>query len=171
MTQIVFSRIAWFVLLVLAQALVFNHIHLFGCATPMPYVYFLLLLPASTPRWAYLIIGFLLGLTVDIFSSTPGMTAASMCFTALLTPVFISIFAATDRDSDTFVPSLRSMELSAYLQLSAFVVATNTLAYFLIEAFTMANWGRTLLCAACSTLLTLCLILTTDYIRDGGRKR
>ena len=32
------ARSLWFIVLVIAQALVFNHIHLFGYATPMPYV-------------------------------------------------------------------------------------------------------------------------------------
>ena len=32
-----------FIVVLLAQALVLNHIHLFGCATPMVYVYLVLL--------------------------------------------------------------------------------------------------------------------------------
>lgn len=35
------ARSLWFIVLVIAQALVFNHIHLFGYATPMPYVFVL----------------------------------------------------------------------------------------------------------------------------------
>ena len=43
----------------------------------MPYVYFLIILSLDTPRWLYLVSAFALGLAIDIFSCTPGMTSAS----------------------------------------------------------------------------------------------
>ena len=43
--------------LVAAQLLVFNHIHLFGYATPLPFVYFLLRFPLNTERWSILLWG------------------------------------------------------------------------------------------------------------------
>ena len=48
----------WFVMLIALQVLVFNHIHIAGYATPLPYVYFLLILPSDTPRSALLMWGF-----------------------------------------------------------------------------------------------------------------
>ena len=38
------------VVLTLLQVLVFNHIHIFGYATPMPFVYLVLMLHSNTPR-------------------------------------------------------------------------------------------------------------------------
>ena len=32
------SRLGWFVILLMLQVFVFNHIHLFGYATPLPYI-------------------------------------------------------------------------------------------------------------------------------------
>ena len=72
MVQKIFTRLGWFVLLLLLQVLLFGHIHLFGYATPMPYVYFLIILSLDTPRWLYLVSAFALGLAIDIFSCTPG---------------------------------------------------------------------------------------------------
>ncbi len=157
-------------LLVLMQALVFNHIHLFDYAMPLPYVYFLLLLPTDTPRWAYLLLGFFLGLAVDLFSSTPGMTSASMCFTALLMPTFISLFAPSDLADEAFVPSLRTMEWTAYLRLATSVVLVNTFAYFFIEAFTFEAWEIMLLGAGGSSVLTLLFVFAMDYISNGRRR-
>lgn len=82
MVQKIFTRLGWFVLLLLLQVLLFGHIHLFGYATPMPYVYFLIILSLDTPRWLYLVSAFALGLAIDIFSCTPGMTSASLCAVA-----------------------------------------------------------------------------------------
>ena len=57
--------ISFFVLLLLLQVLVFNHIHLFGFATPLLYVYVMLLFRRNFPKWAILCCGFLGGLCVD----------------------------------------------------------------------------------------------------------
>ena len=62
-----------FIILCLAQALVLNHINLFGCATPLLYVYFILLFRHDYPRWGTLLWSFFTGLCIDIFSNTPGV--------------------------------------------------------------------------------------------------
>ena len=66
-------RLALFVVLSLAQVLVFNHIHLFGYATLLLLVYFVVTFPRNYPRWAMLLWSFFLGLFADLFSNTPGM--------------------------------------------------------------------------------------------------
>jgi len=43
------------------------------------YPLFLLLLPFETPVWALLVMGFLLGLTVDTFMNTAGSMPAPLC--------------------------------------------------------------------------------------------
>ncbi|MBR4968192.1 MAG: rod shape-determining protein MreD, partial [Bacteroidaceae bacterium] len=76
MIQTILSRIGWFLLLVALQVFVFNHIHVLGYATPMPYVFFLLILPNDLPRWLFVALGFLLGLIIDVFADTPGVASA-----------------------------------------------------------------------------------------------
>ncbi len=111
MFQTILSRIGWFLLLLLLQVLVFNHIHIMGYATPMPYVYFLLILPSDTPRWLYILLGFLLGVLIDIFGNTPGMAAATMTAIGLITPLLFNLFGPRDRDKDdNILPSMRTME-------------------------------------------------------------
>ena len=53
--------VAIFVALLLVQILVFNHIHLFNCATPLLYIYVVLLFPRNIPRWLALLSGFIMG--------------------------------------------------------------------------------------------------------------
>ena len=45
MMQSFFSRLLWAFILLVFQGLVFNHIHFFGYATPVIYVYILCLQP------------------------------------------------------------------------------------------------------------------------------
>ena len=83
MMQSFFSRLLWAFILLVFQGLVFNHIHFFGYATPVIYVYILCLQPLNTSRYAWLLWGFAVGLGADFFSETPGLGAASMTLTAL----------------------------------------------------------------------------------------
>ena len=48
-------RLGWFVFLVLLQVLVLNHVHILGYATPMLYIYYILILNAETPRKSLLL--------------------------------------------------------------------------------------------------------------------
>ena len=54
MMQSFFSRLLWAFILLVFQGLVFNHIHFFGYATPVIYVYILCLQPLNTSRYAWL---------------------------------------------------------------------------------------------------------------------
>ena len=82
-------RLISFIVLCLAQALVFNHIHLLGHATILLYVYFIVMFPRNYPHWSILLWSFALGLCVDIFSNTPGLAAASLTFTGFLQPYLL----------------------------------------------------------------------------------
>ena len=55
MMQSFFSRLLWAFILLVFQGLVFNHIHFFGYATPVIYVYILCLQPLNTSRYAWLL--------------------------------------------------------------------------------------------------------------------
>ena len=64
----------------LVQVLVCNQIHLFGYATPLIYVYFVILFQRNYPKWAILLWSFSLGLLIDVFSNIPGVAAGAMTF-------------------------------------------------------------------------------------------
>ena len=64
-------QIIRFVVLVLFQVLVVNHIRLGGYVHPYIYLIFIMLLPINIQNWQLLLLGFGLGLTVDLFTGTP----------------------------------------------------------------------------------------------------
>ena len=97
MFNVILPRILWILGLILAQTLVFNHIHLMGYATPMPYVYALIMLPHGTSRWIYVVLGFALGLVVDTLSNTVGAAAGALTLVGLVTPLLLRAFAPDDK--------------------------------------------------------------------------
>ena len=159
-------NIIFFVILLVVHALVLNHIHLFGYATPLLYVYFPLTLRTGTPRWAVLLWCFAMGLAVDIFSSTPGVASASMTLVGLIQPYVLTLFAP--RDSGDLRPSPVTLGVSKYVNYTIICVLIYSLAFFSLEAFNLYNWTQWALCTVSSAVLTIVLILVIENLR---RKR
>lgn len=166
MFQTVLSRSIWFVVLFLLQVLVFNHVHIFGYATPMPYVYFLLILPSSTPRWLYVMLGFLLGLFIDVFTNTPGIASGSLSLVGLLTPVLLNVFSPSDRDEEAFEPSHKNMEWGPFLRYVLTASLIHCLVFFCLEAFSFFDWQVLIINICGSTLLTSLFIVAMELVRS-----
>lgn len=158
-------NIVFAIVLILLQVAVLNHIRLFGCAVPLITVYFLLPIRRSTPQWQTLLWGFLIGLSTDICSNTPGVGAAAMTLTAFLQPYIIQSFLVQDSDSED-IPSPRTLGGIKYFLYAALVVAIYCLAFFAIEAFDFYNITRWILNTVGSYVLTLLLILAIEHIRQ-----
>lgn len=153
-----------FVILLLAQVLVLNHIHLFDCATPLLYVYTVLLFPRGFPRWGILLISFLMGLLVDMFSNTPGVAAASMTFLGFLQPYVLTMFLNRDSAED-LQPSMKGLGFAKFLYYSAILVMVYCLVFFTVETFSFFNWLLWLECIGGSAALTVLLILAIENLR------
>ena len=102
------KRLGIFVVLVLVQGLVFNHIHLFNCATPLLYILMVLHFRRNHPRWSVMLWSFMMGLCIDVFANTPGVAAASMTFIGLLQPYLFELFVPRD-SADDLEPSMRTI--------------------------------------------------------------
>ena len=154
----------FFVVLLLAQALVLNQIHLFGCATPLLYVYYVLPVRRNQPQWVTLLLCFALGLCVDSFSNTPGVAAASMTLVALLQPYLLMLFIQQDSPED-LRPSMKVLGPMKYVSYTIILVLVYCLAFFSLEAFNFFNWLQWLASVGGSALLTIVLILVIDNLR------
>ena len=165
------SRVAWFFVLLLLQVTLFNHIHILGYATPLCYVYFLLILPANTPRWAYITLGFVLGLLVDVFTNTPGMAAASLCAVGLVTPLLLNAFAPKDKDDEVLLPSVVTMEWGGFMRYAFVATLLHCALFFSIETFSFSYWRMLLIRIFSSTALTFIMILAFESIRKSSQKK
>lgn len=160
------KRLLLFVVLLLAQALVLNHITLFGCATPLLYIYFVVSFQRGYPRWGILVWCFLLGLCVDIFSNTPGVATTSMTLLGLVQPYLLELFLQRDSD-DNIQPAIYSLGPSTFFYYSSLLALLYCVVFFTVETFTFFNWLQWLLSIGGSWVLTELLI----FVVDGLRKR
>ena len=153
-----------FVLLLLAQALVLNHIHLFNCATPLLYVYVATLFQRNFPRWAILVSCFTMGLCVDVFSNTPGVAAGAMTFIGLFQPYLLTLFLPRESPDD-LQPSMNTLGIGKFSTYALLIVFIYCLSFFALEAFSFTDWLHWLECVGGSFAITGILILVIEYFR------
>lgn len=157
-------RIGLMVFFILVQVLILNHIHLFNVATPLVYVYFILLFPRNQQRWVSILLAFFLGLILDSFSNTPGETAFALTLTAFLQPNFLGLYLERD-NSDNFTPSMAKMGFMKYATYVLLLTFIFCFTLFTLEAFSFFNWAQWLLCILGSWGVTSLIIIAIDSVR------
>lgn len=153
-----------FAVLLLVQVLVFNHIHLFNCATPLLYVYMPVLFSRNNSRWVVLLLSFFMGMAIDVFQNTPGVAMATMTFIGLIQPLILGVFMQQDSEAD-IVPSMRTLGVAKFSYYSFIITFLYCLVFFTLETFTFFNWLQWLETVGASTLLTYILILVLENLR------
>ena len=153
-----------FIILCLVQVLVLSHVNLFGCATPLLYVYFVMMFRRGYPRWAVLLWSFFMGLCVDVFSNTPGVSASSATLLGLLQPYLLEMFVQRDSPDD-MKPGMKSLGAAGYVYYTLVCVLVFNLFFFTVESFNFFNWLQWAKNIGGSTALTAVLILVIENVR------
>ena len=159
-------RALHFVALCLAQALVFNHVHLFGYATVLLYVYFVVIFPRSYPRWAILLWSFAMGLVIDLFANTPGVAAASLTLIGLLQPYVMELFIPREAPANLRA-SAADMGRTKFYVMTAMLTLLFCMVFYSLEMFTFANWLSWAFSVVGSWLLTLVLMTALESVRKS----
>ncbi|MBQ8283413.1 MAG: rod shape-determining protein MreD [Paraprevotella sp.] len=165
MTQNLFYRLFWAIVLVALQIFVFGQVCLFGYATPAIYVYILCLLPLSTPRYAWLLWGFFVGLMVDMFSYSPGLGAASMTLTAMVTPLLLRLYIPKDTVED-HIPSFKLLSKWKYIWFVSSVVLFHQACFVLLEFFSFFRIWDMITAFLSSSLMTIIILLLFAKVRE-----
>lgn len=158
------KKTLWLLVLVLVQVLILNHVHLFGVATPLLYIYFIILFERNYPRWALLLWGFVLGLLIDAFSNTPGVTCGSLTLMAFIQPYLLQPFIPRDSAED-LQPGIRTLGTSSFCYYAFLMVLIFCMVFFTLDMFSFFNFLFWLECVGGSVLLTFLLILVVENVR------
>ena len=164
------QRLIWMVALVAAQMMVFNHVHIMGYVTPMPYVYLLLLFPLGTKRWTVLLWGFSCGLLCDIVSLTTGVGAAAMTAAAFIQPPLLQLRAPKDAVED-MQASFTAMGFWPYVRYATEVTFVFTTTYFLLQSFNFFHLVDLTISFLSSSLLTLLICVAIEGVRVGRSRK
>ena len=162
MTRKLFTRTRNFVLMLMAQVLVFSQIHLFGYATAVIFTIFLLKLPRHTSKNELMIWGFLFGIITDMFCNTPGMHSAAATAMAFFRNPILS--ALTHKGlPDDFVPGVKSMKWGGYLLYATISISVFFVLLFALELFTIRYMTTLFISTACRTLLTMLFVVVAEF--------
>ena len=78
--------------LILMQSLFLNNINLLEYLNPFIYIYFIIYYPIKNNRSVFIILAFIYGLLIDLFSDTHGIHAASTLCIAYFRPYLLKLF-------------------------------------------------------------------------------
>ncbi|WP_152287105.1 rod shape-determining protein MreD [Flavicella marina] len=156
-----------FVLLLLIQTLILNRIHLFGFLNPNAYLLFIFLYPVETKRANFLIVSFLFGLCIDLFSNTGGINAAATVATAYLTlPLIKIIWNSQDLDFQLF--KLNNEPLPKTLVYISLLTLVHHFLLFSIEYWSLREFGTVLYKTFSTSVVTIFLCILGLYLTKKG---
>jgi rod shape-determining protein MreD len=174
MTVPVIANLLRFIALILLQALVIDNFDLGnGWVVPYLYVFFILALPIELPVWAALLLGGTTGLTMDFFSSTPGMHASACLVMAYARGYMLRALAPREGYAANLRPTVNDMGMAWFITYAGVLIVIHHLWLFFVEIFRFdgffATFSRALVSAAAT--LMLCLLVQALTTRSTARSR
>lgn len=163
MIRILSKYTVMFISLVLIQVLIFNQVQFSGFFNPYIYILFIILLPLSTPRYAILILAFLLGLIIDIFSNSLGIHSAATVFIAYVRPLVIRLISNREDDRSDY-PGLNQNKLGWFINYALIMVLLHHTLLFYLEVYTFANFFNTLYRVILSSLFSVIVIVLSQFM-------
>lgn len=165
MIATILNQVLAFVALVLMQAMVLDHLDLAnGWVVPYLYVFFLIALPFNTPPWATLLLGFVLGMAMDFFTSTPGMHASACTLMAFVRLLMLRLLAPRDGYDPLKRPNVAHMGMAWYITFASVLILVHHLWLFFVEVYRFDDFLTTFLRAVMSAAATLLLCLLAQAL-------
>lgn len=168
MTKETLNLAASFVILVLAQALIFSHIDFMGYINPYIYILFIILFPANNNRTLFVFLAFLLGLVVDVFSDSGGVHAAACVTLAYIRPVFLKFSFGTIYDYQSI--KFSQTDFSSKLTYFSALIFIHHLIMYSLEIFNISKIVLILQKTLFSGIFTIILCLITTILFSQKRQ-
>lgn len=162
MNSVILTNAYRFIGLLLLQVLVIRQIELgsVGGSIIQIYVYplFILLLPIKVTREVLLLLGFLLGIMVDVFYNSAGLHASATVFLAFVRPFILNVVEPrSGYDSTKGLTPLR-IKWNWFLRYAALSVGLHSLWFQLADSFNFALLGVILVKTLLSGIFSLLFI-------------
>jgi hypothetical protein len=145
----------------------FDNIQFSGYINPYVYIMFILLLPFEIPAWLLLLLSFILGLTIDLFSGSLGMHSSATILAGFVRPYVLNVISPRDGYESGSEPSMRTYGFRWFLIYTIIIVLVHHMALFYLEVFRFTGFFRTMLRVLLSSLFSVSFILLLEYYRKG----
>ena len=169
MSKTVLQFALMFIALVLAQAVIFNHIALYSAGLAFLFIYFIIKLPLNLSAAKVIFLSFLIGFVIDIFQDTPGVNALACTCLGGARRTIVRLYVPREEDLAHAVPSIRTLGPGLFARYAATMTFIYCILLFSIEAFTFFHPAIMAMRIVASTLLTSLLIMATDCLSLPSR--
>ena len=158
-------NIVRFIVLVLVQVLVLNHINFLGYINPYIYILFIALYPIKNDRLLLLTLAFFLGLSVDLFSDSGGVHAAASVLIAYIRPIILKFSFGAIYEHQTI--KFGSTDFGQRLTYLTILIFIHHFVLFTLEIFNSSKVLLMLKKSLFSSIFTLilCLLITILFSR------
>ncbi|MFY9153259.1 MAG: rod shape-determining protein MreD [Prolixibacteraceae bacterium] len=153
-----------FIVFVLVQVLLLNNIQFSGLINPYIYILFILLLPFTIPGYFLLGLSFLLGITIDIFTNTPGLHAGATVLLGFLRPGIARLTSSREFIEKGSIPNLVQLGFASFLKYIVLSVLVHHLFLFYAETFSFGGFFETFLRFILSSIFSIVIILASQFI-------
>lgn len=164
---------AIFLIYMVAQLLIFNHLTLWEMASAHVFLVSLLILPVNTPFSLLLLAGFATGMLVDVFSAGAfkGISSFACVLMLSLRNAYVGLITNKVSFRGSEETLIRVQPFVWIIQYLLPLIIVYELAFHFLEAFSFAHVGLTLLKVGASTVFTfvLCFIFITWIHQDNTR--
>lgn len=157
-----------FILLLLAQVAICNHINFLGYINPYIYIIFIFLFPIRDDRLILLVVSFTLGMLVDLFSDSGGVHAAASVCLAYARPVLLkSSFGMLYEHQSIKFSSSDMGSLTTYITVGTLI---HHFILFSLEIFNISNILLVLKKTLFSSIFTILLSILIIILFSRNRK-
>ncbi|MBU2949114.1 rod shape-determining protein MreD [Tamlana agarivorans] len=126
-----------FIVLIVLQVLLLNHINFLGYINPYIYILFIALFPIKNNRITLIILSFLLGIILDIFLDSGGIHAGASVFIAYARPVFLKFAFGTMFEHQLI--KFNMVEFTSKLIYFTLLTVTHHFILFSLEIFSFSK--------------------------------
>ena len=159
-------------IVVVGQILVSEYVNIWAVLYIAVFPQFIILLPPTINRSAYMLIAFILGLSIDLFADgVPGLNAAALTAMAYLRPSILKLTVPKTSfesyDNQPLIP--RTLEIPKLMLMNVLMLAIFFTVYVLLDSAATFSFGYTLfkifLCVAVNGAVNFaCNIVLLDKI-------
>jgi len=151
----IFQKIGLWALFFFAQLLLFKNLYLGGLFNPQVYPLFFLMLSFGVNRYWLLILGFLLGLSIDVFMFSYGMHALAtvvLCYLRVFVLRFISPLDAYEIEKSPFSSKYSN---GAFFQYIFILMLVFHMVLFVVEKGSFSEFHITIFYAFLSSIVSV----------------
>lgn len=167
MNSALLLNIARFILLLVAQVVIFNEMTFLGFI-PFPYILFIILYPVDGNKLGLLASAFALGIIMDMFCNSGGVHAASCLVLAYSRPAIFKFSFGLSYEYQTIrINDVLTPERFSFILISVII---HHFTLFVLEVFKISNILDIFIRTISSTVFTIIFAIILIYIFKPSRR-